>query len=467
MSSAFSRSNRYDVAIIGAGVVGCAMARRLTLDGARVIVLEKAADVLDGASKGNSAILHTGFDAPPGSLEQACIAHGYREYMDIHESLGLPVLKSGALVLAWSQQQLDALPSLIDKARRNGVDDVAMLSRADILDREPCLSRNVLGGFEVPREYLIDPWTTAHAYILQALENGCTLSRGAEVLTGAFDGEEWRIKTTQGTFAATWVVSCAGLYGDVVDQRLTGSSSFSIRPRKGQFVVFDKAAAALTSSIILPVPTKKTKGVVVCRTIFGNLLVGPTAEEQESRTDATTDAETLNRLRAKGIEILPDLAGHEITATYAGLRPASGEAEYQISRTDGQNYISVGGIRSTGLSSALGVAHHVSDLIGVSQFSGPPLTDPTVPEVSRLSAYHSRDWEEPGNGGIVCHCELVTRREIVRALTGPMPPATLQGLKRRTRVCMGRCQGFYCTGELAEITEGYLDPPLGERHEDD
>jgi glycerol-3-phosphate dehydrogenase len=457
---------RADVAIIGAGVVGCALARRLTLDGVNVIVLEKAADVLDGASKGNSAILHTGFDAPSGSLEQDCIAQGYKEYLETCETLGLPVLRSGALVLAWSQEQLDELPKLIEKAHKNGVTDVSALTKSQILKREPYLSNNVVGGFEVPSEFLIDPWASAHAYLLQALANGAVIYRDTEVVSGQYDGQQWRLETNAGSFCAAQVINCAGLYGDIVEQRLIGECPFTVTPRKGQFVVFDKSAAALASSIILPVPTKTTKGIVVCRTIFGNLLVGPTAEDQESRADASTDSSMLAHLRDKGIEIIPNLKECEVTAAYAGLRPATEFQDYQIRRIEGKNYTCVGGIRSTGLSAALGIARHVAGLIATDEFSFQAIEDPIIPAPDRLSNYHPRDWEEPDNGGIVCHCELVTRREIEQVLNGPLPPSTLQGLKRRTRVCMGRCQGFYCTGELVKITAGRFNLPMGLGHDD-
>jgi len=450
----------YDVAIIGAGVVGCALARRFTLDGARVVVLEKAAEVLDGASKANSAILHTGFDAPPGSLEQKCIADGYAEYLDIRESLGLPLLKCGAMVLAWDEEQLGQLAGLVAKAHKNGVMDVALRSREEIMAQEPQLSEAVMGGFVVPSEYVIDPWASAHAYILQALANGAELRRNCEVLSGRFDGA-WQLQTPQGPVCAKHVINCAGLYGDVIDERLLGHSAFRIKPRKGQFVVFDKPASALVEAVILPVPTKTTKGVVIFRTIFGNIAVGPTAEEQESRTDTSTDAAALSALRDKGIEMLPALANYEVTTVYAGLRPATEHQDYQISQHEGQNYITVGGIRSTGLSAALGIARHVAGLNAGVGFAGAPIAKPICPVPDRLSNYHPRDWESPDHGGIVCHCELVTKREILAALSGPMAPTTLQGLKRRTRVCMGRCQGFYCTGPLATLTEGRLDPPLG------
>lgn len=458
-------TDKFDVAVIGAGVVGCAMARYLTLHGANVLVLEKAPDVLDGASKGNSAILHTGFDAPPGSLEQSCVARGYAAYFSVAKELNLPILKSGALVLAWDQDQLAQLPELIDKAEKNGVSDVALLSREEILAREPHLAKTVVGGFEVPGEYLIDPWASAHAYLLQAISNGATLSRETEVLTGEFDGNSWVLETSKGKFLADRVINCTGLYGDVVDERLVGEKSFTVTPRKGQFVVFDKVASELASAIILPVPTKKTKGIVVCRTVYGNLLVGPTAEDQESRTDASTSREALLALRERGIKMIPELANCEVTAAYAGLRPATEFPDYQIRHLSEQNYVCVGNIRSTGLSSALGIAQYVGEQLEAAEFSNPPIENPIIPDVDRLSNYHKRDWQEDDNGGIVCHCELVTRREIDMVMNGPMPPASLQGLKRRTRVCMGRCQGFYCTAELAKITEGRFETPLGVAHE--
>jgi glycerol-3-phosphate dehydrogenase len=453
-------ADTFDVIVIGAGVVGCAVARGLTLTGARVLVLEKAAEILDGASKGNSGILHTGFDAPPDSLEQRCIAEGYREYLAIRERLNLPLVETGALVLAWSEAEEARLPELMDQARQNGVDDVAPLTRAEILAREPQLSPKVRAGFAVPREFVIDPWSAPTAYLLQALANGATCRRGCEVLSGRFDGAAWQLETSLGAFRGRCVVNCAGLYGDVVDERLLGERRFTIKPRKGQFVVFDKAAARLAQAIILPVPTATTKGVVICRTAYGNLLVGPTAEEQESRSDASTDGATLQMLRAKGIEMLPALAEVPVTATYAGLRPASEQKDYHIKVDAPRRHITLGGIRSTGLSSALGLAKEVVrqvEALGES-YAAPP--QPAWPQVGNLTDYAPRAWAEADNGGIVCHCELVTRREIESALAGPLPPQSLAGLKRRTRVTMGRCQGFYCLGSLSEITAGRFAPEL-------
>lgn len=447
----------FDVAVIGAGVVGCAVARAFALAGAHVLVLEKAADILDGASKGNSGILHTGFDAPPGSLEQSCIADGYRDYLAIRARLNLPLLETGALVLAWSDAEAGRLDALMEQAHANGVEDVARLSRQDILRREPGLSDRVVCGFVVPGEHVIDPWSAPFAYLLQAVRNGAECRRGTEVLGGAFDGTAWRLDTSGGQVRARAVVTCAGLYGDLVDEKLIGTARFTIRPRKGQFVVFDKAAATLVRSIILPVPSETTKGVVICRTSYGNLLVGPTAEDQESRSDAAVDTDTLERLRARAVAMLPGLADMPVTATYAGLRPATDDKEYRIFCDTERRYVSVGGIRSTGLSGALGIARHVLGLAetGWSFARVPP--EPVVwPTVETITEYGERDWARPDNGGIVCHCELVTRAEIERALDGPLGVRSFAGLKRRTRATMGRCQGFYCLGGLTDLAADRL-----------
>jgi glycerol-3-phosphate dehydrogenase len=453
-------ADRFDAAVIGAGVVGCAIARRLTLAGLRVVVLDKAADILDGASKGNSAILHTGFDAPPGSLEAALVARGHAEYLEIRERLNLPLVRAGALVIAWTEEEEATLPALIDQAQANGVTDVEPLTAMQARALEPGLADGVRAAFRVPREYLIDPWSAPLAYLLQALRNGAHLLRGAEVTGGAFDGADWRLDTTRGPVRAGIAINAAGLFGDIVEERLTGRRSFSIRPRKGQFVVFDKPAAALAGHILLPVPNKITKGIVVCRTVWGNLLVGPTAEDQDDRANAVLVPETLAALRRRGEEILPALRHHEVTAIYAGLRPATEFKDYCISADAACNLVNVGGIRSTGLSAALGIAAHVEELVGGFALQVPPLADPVWPTVPMLAEDGPRDWGRAGHGGIVCHCELVTRREVEAALTGPLAATTLAGLKRRTRVTMGRCQGFYCSAELARMTAGRLAVPM-------
>lgn len=455
---------RYEVIVIGAGVVGCAVARHFTLEGARVLVLEKGADILDGASKGNTAILHSGYDAPPDSVEHECITDGYNEYLRIRSKLNLPLLETGALVLARTRDEVDRLDSVIEQAHANGITGARLLTAKQLSAREPHLSPRVMAGINIPTECVIDPWTTPHAYLLQAVTNGARLIRNCEVLCGQFDGREWRLGTTQGNVRAITVINCAGLYGDLVDASLLDQTDFRIRPRKGQFLVYDKSASRLVHSIICPLPTGTTKGVIICRTIFGNVLVGPTSECQDSRRDAAVDSAVLRELRQKGEALFPALARHPITATYAGIRPATGCADYRIRAHDGKNYISVGGIRSTGLSAALGIARYVFKQY--TRFGRRHVAPPKCvwPSPGGIAEHRVRDWQKPGNGGIVCHCELVTRREIQRALRGKIPVASLGGLKRRTRAGMGRCQGFYCLAQLGELTQGRFDEAVAWRN---
>ncbi|WP_188589426.1 NAD(P)/FAD-dependent oxidoreductase, partial [Achromobacter denitrificans] len=271
----------------------------------------------------------------------------------------------------------------------------------------------------------------------------------------------WTLRTSRGEVKAALTINCAGLYGDLVEQRLLGGASFSIKPRKGQFVVFDKPSSRLIQHIILPVPNERTKGVVLSRTIFGNVLVGPTAEEQDDRTRATVNDEQLAQLIAQAGRLVPGLEQMPVSAVYAGLRPATERKEYRVRFVPEQRYLVLGGIRSTGLTAALGLAQHAWAL---TEDGAPPVEADAAgvewPRVPNLAEHLPRDWSQPDHGDIVCHCEMVTRREIEAALAGPLPARDLGGLKRRTRVCMGRCQGFYCSASVAAMSAGKFDQPM-------
>jgi glycerol-3-phosphate dehydrogenase len=445
----------FDIAVIGGGVVGCAVLRRLALGGLRCVLLERGSDLLSGASKANSALLHTGFDAPPGSLEVACVQAGYAEYLDIHESLGLPLMRTGGLVVAWTDDELARLDAIVAQAHDNGVLDVRSIDTTELYQREPQLAPGARGAVDVPGEHVIDAWSAPLAYALQAIAHGAEVRRDCEVQGGEREGEHWVLATTQGEVRARVVVNAAGLHGDHVE-RIARPPPFEIRPRKGQFVVFDKPAFDLVTSIVLPVPTERTKGVVVCRTAYGNLLVGPTAEEQTDRDRATVDHDALEALIAKGIALVPALAQQPVNAVYAGLRPATEHKDYRVQALPDRGWITVGGIRSTGLTGALGLAQHVAALY--SEHFGRLRGDvvPIATAVPNLCETRPRRWQQADAGEIVCHCELVTAHEIEDALSGPLPAGDLGGLKRRTRCMMGRCQGFYCAWRVMQLATGRL-----------
>ena len=457
-----SHDASWDVIVIGAGVVGCAITRRFALSGAKTLLLERGSDILSGASKANSAIMHTGFDAPPDSVELACMKAGYSEYLDIASKMNLPTMECGALVVAWDESQLAELGGIVEKAHQNGIDDVTQIDRNALLSKEPNLSSNAVGAVEVPREYVIDPWSAPLAYLTQAVRAGAEYRFNAEVTSGTFDGNNWYISTPTEVFTSTLVINCTGTNGDHIEQ-ICRNPDFEIRPRKGQFLVFDKSASNLISSIILPVPTPTTKGVVLTKTIFGNLLLGPTAEEQAGRETARVELDILEQLIETGTRILPDLPTHAVTATYAGLRPATQFKDYQISADADRNWIGVNGIRSTGLTAALGIARYVEQLCAgnfgdITSFG--PTEIPSWPQMPMLAQDNTRSYQAGDGTEVICHCEGVTRGDIERALSAGIPAQSLGGLRRRTRVMMGRCNGFYCSARVAELTKGKLSPPL-------
>jgi glycerol-3-phosphate dehydrogenase len=444
-------ANRFDIAVIGGGVVGLAILRRFAMSGLKCVLLERGADILSGASKGNSALLHTGFDAPAKSLELQCMKAGYAEYLDIRQKLNLPLLETGAVVTAWTENDLSALDAIIEKAHANGVDDVKRLTQTELRMREHQLSKSALGGVWVPGEHVIDPWSTPLAYAHQAIAHGAVILREAEVTGAEFANNEWRIASKKGDVFARVVINAAGLFGDHIEA-LVRPSSFTIHPRKGQFVVFDKPAAKLVRSIILPVPNERTKGVVLFRTIFGNLAIGPTAEETNERENASTDSATLEKLKARAIEMLPALSDVGVTAIYAGLRPATEHEDYVLEALADKNWITAAGIRSTGLTGSLGIAQHVTKLFA-KHFGKLPKKPPApiFTPAPTLAEHTIRPYMKGGE--IVCHCEWVTRSEIEAACTGILPADDLSGIKRRTRAMMGRCQGFYCGAEVTSIFE--------------
>jgi glycerol-3-phosphate dehydrogenase len=442
---------RFDIAVIGGGVVGLAILRRFAMSGLTCVLLEKGADILSGASKGNSALLHTGFDAPAKSLELQCMQAGYQEYFEIRQKLNLPLLETGALVVAWTEEESAALDGIVAKAHANDVIDVKRQSQTEIRIREPQISKSALGAVLVPGEHVIDPWSTPLAYAQQAIAYGAVIMRNAEVTGVEEANSEWRIVSRTGDVLVGTVINAAGLFGDKVEA-LAHEPSFTIKPRKGQFVVFDKPATKLARSIILPVPSERTKGVVLFRTIFGNLAIGPTAEETQEREFPSTDSSTLEKLKSRAIEIVPALKDIDVTSIYAGLRPATEHKDYIIEAHKQKNWITVAGIRSTGLTGSLGIAQHVVKLYA-KHFGKLPKKPPEpiwtpVPNIAEQSI---RPYMKGGE--IICHCEWVTRGEIETACNGPLPAGDLGGLKRRTRAMMGRCQGFYCGAEVTTLFE--------------
>ncbi|MFN8189135.1 MAG: NAD(P)/FAD-dependent oxidoreductase [Nocardioidaceae bacterium] len=451
-----------DVAVIGAGVVGSAIARDLAGTHLSVAVLEARNDVGDGTSKANTGILHTGFDAKPGTLESRLVARGYDLLRDYADATGIPIETTGALLVAWTQEELDTLPSLRDKAVANGYDRCELVDAASVYARVPALAPGALRGLTVPDESITCTWTATLALATDAVRRGARLLRDHPV-TGASPDPRggWLLETPHGLVRARWVVNAAGLGADQVD-RLTGHDRFTVTPRRGELFVFDKLARPMVPVIVLPVPSKVGKGVLVSPTIYGNVMLGPTAEDLDDKTMTATSEEGFAFLLDKGARLMPTLLEEEVTATYAGLRAAIDADDYLIDLDAARRYVLVGGIRSTGLTASMAIAQHVVGLLASgSDLDLSPRTElPDPPRMPNLGEAGLRPYQDPeliaadpDYGRVVCFCERVTAGELRDALASTIPPADLDGLRRRTRVMNGRCQGFFCGANTRVLLE--------------
>ena len=444
---------------------GSAIARELARFDLRIALIEGGADVGAGTSKANTAILHTGFDAKPGSLEARLVARGHDLLLAYAEEVGIPLERTGALLVAWDAEQFARFGAITENAERCGYEKVREVGVDELYEREPNLGPGAVGALEVPDEHIVCPFTPPLAFATQAVLAGVDLRRSEPVVgLERVDGQGWVLETPRGTVTADWVVNAAGLRSDEV-HRMAGHDGFTVTPRRGELIVFDKLSRPLVNHVVLPVPTETTKGVLVAPTVFGNVMLGPTAVDIERKDDTSSTADGLAHLQSLGHRLIPDLAGQEVTAVYVGLRAATEHSDYQLGVDAGQRYAWAGGIRSTGLTGSMAIAEHVRDELDRAGLalreSGEGLPELRMPNIGeagpRPYAQPERIAEDPDYGRVVCFCERVTRGEIRDAAASPVPPTDLDGLRRRTRVLMGRCQGFFCGahvgGLLAELSD--------------
>ncbi|MFF3494637.1 NAD(P)/FAD-dependent oxidoreductase [Streptomyces sp. NPDC002795] len=450
-TTAAPHADVYDVAVIGGGIVGAAIARDLAGYELDIALVEARDDVGDGTSKANTAILHTGFDAKPGTLESRLVARGYELLSAYAEETGIPVEHTGALLVAWDQEELDALPGLKEKAEANGYEHCVIVDSEAVYQALPDLGEGALGGLSVPDESIICTWTTNLALATDAQQRGTEILLQHTVTAGQDNGDHTTLTTSAGEVRARWVVNAAGLGADRID-RLFGHDRFTVTPRRGELFVFDKLARPMVDKIVLPVPTSRGKGVLISPTIYGNVMLGPTAEDLEDRTDTGTSESGHDFLLSKGERLMPRLLAEEVTAGYAGLRAAIDHGDYLIEASPEQRYLLVGGIRSTGLTAGIAIAEHVRGLLedaGLVLKPRQALPDPPhMPNIGEATTRPYQDSEriaeDPAYGTVVCFCERVTEGEIRDACHAAVPARNLEGLRRRTRAMNGRCQGFYC-----------------------
>jgi glycerol-3-phosphate dehydrogenase len=460
------KSSQFDLAIIGAGVVGCAIAREFAKHDLSIVLIDAASDVGDGTSKANTAILHTGFDMTPGSIESKLVADGYHLLKKYAQAVDIAMESLGGLLVAWSEEEVSNLPKLKEKAIANGYTECELITSEQLYKLEPNLGKGALAALTVPGEWIIDPWSPIVAFATQAKSAGAQILLNTKVEKITHSDNKFNLSCSNlesdHKIVSKYLINAAGLYSDEIDGQL-GIKDFKITPRRGELIVFDKLARKLINHVILPVPSSMGKGVLVAPTVFGNVLLGPTAENLEDKTATGSTKSGLDTLKEKGKKIAPALLDEEITAIYAGLRAASEHSDYQIKLhnvNDKANYITVGGIRSTGLTASMAIAIYVKQLLtnaGLLLSTEKPLLHVVMNNLGEATIRSYQDAEKirysPLYGQIICHCEKTTTQEVLDALASPIAPSNLASLARRSRAGLGRCQGFYCHSELRKLLE--------------
>lgn len=453
----------FDVAVIGGGVVGTAVAMRLSKTTARVVLLEAADDLAEGASKGNSGIAECGYDTTPGSLETRLIRESSPRWEDIAHRLDVPFKRLGSLSVALTDEEGARLPHLLEVAEVNGV-AAEIVSAEEARRLEPLVSPDCRGALYLPEEGIIDPLRLTFGYAELAALNGATFFLSSPAL--AFEkshGQLDAIITPHARIHARFVVNASGVQADGISA-LAGGEAFTMWPRKGQFWILDREFGSRLRHIVVAVPTPKTRGVLVVPTTHGSVLLGPTAEDLEDRFDRATVPDTLERVFEKAKALVPSVSLDFAIKTFAGVRPAS-DPVYRIKRDPNvKNLVHAAAIRSTGVSSSPAVADTVLDLLREAGLRADNRSDAitSIPRVPRLLFE-----EEPERLGeldrryrqVVCVCEQVTAAEIVAALTARVPARSIEGVRKRTRATGGRCQGAVCMAGVSFLCSLQLNLP--------
>jgi glycerol-3-phosphate dehydrogenase len=456
----------YDVAIIGAGVSGAAIARRLSRYRLAVALLERCVDVSFGVSKANSGIIHAGFHHSPSSLKARLEIEGNRAFDGLQAELGFPFRRSGIVVAAFSVEEMKTVDHLYSQGVENGAPDIQIVGRDRLLALEPALSRDVVGGLFAPSGGIIEPYRFVFALAESAVANGVRLFTGWEAASAHRQGDEWRIVSVAGEeCAARWVVNAAGLRADAVSA-MFGAEQFTIVPRKGEEFILDKGSAGPPSRVIFPVPARTSKGVLVIPTVEGTVMLGPTADEGDDKDDTTTTPENLERVFRLASQMVPRISKRDIITSFAGLRPTLPGDDFMIELSRAAPcFVQVAGIQSPGLTASPAIAERVKDLLktGGVQLVEKTEWQPGIPRMERTRDH--APWEldrlvarDPAYAHLVCRCEGVSEAEVVEAIR--KGHTTLDGIKYYTRAGMGRCQGGFCTYRIMQLVARETGIPL-------
>lgn len=456
----------YDISIIGAGVTGALIARELSKFDMKVCILDKDADVAMGTSKANSAIVHAGYDASPGSLKAKLNVKGNALMGDIADDLDVPFKRIGSFVLAFNEEDQKELEKLYENGIKNKVPQLKIIDQKEVRKMEPHISQDVIGALYAPTAGIVCPYELTLAATENAVANGVELILECTIEGIKRQDEGFVLETSKGLIKSRYVINAAGVYSDTL-ARMVGDEEISITPRRGEYLLLDKRQGNVVNTVIFQPPSVMGKGILVTPTVDGNLLIGPTAENIEDKDNIATTNIGLSTVIEGARKSVPSFNTRDVITSFAGLRATSSRGDFIIEESKhAKGFVHVAGIESPGLSAAPAIAEYVIEILKDMEI---PLTkknkhDPVRKPVIRFRELSREEQgkiikENPLYGNIICRCETVTEGEIVDAIHRPAGAINLDGVKRRTRAGMGRCQGGFCAPKVVDILARELNIP--------
>ena len=459
---------KYDVAVIGAGVVGGAIARELSRYDLDVVVLERENDVCLGSSKANSAIVHAGYDPKEGTLMAKLNVEGNVLFTKLCEELDVPLERNGSLVVAFDDEQMAQIEALKERGTRNGVPELELLSKEELLEMEPNISEEAKGALFAKTGGITDPMLLTISLMENAVANGAQCLLNFDVESIESDGDTYTIASKDQKITARYVINAAGLYADKV-HNMVAPEAFKMVLRRGQYFLLDKSAGGIVTKTVFPCPTKIGKGILVVPSIHGNVLLGPASDVTDDRDDVATTEETLYEARTGAKKLIPSVNPWTCIRQFSGLRAETDKDDFIIGEVvDAPRFINVAGIKSPGLSAAPAIALYTISIlkdIGLNLKEKDDF-DPIVKRKLLVDMTQEEQTalikENPLYGRVICRCENITEGDIVDAIHRKPGATTVDGVKRRCRAGMGRCQAGFCGPRVQHIIARELERPLEE-----
>jgi len=457
----------FDIAIIGAGVVGGMIAREMTRYNLKVCILERNNDVATGATRANSAIVHAGFDAKEGSLKAKLNVKGSEMMETVAKELGVKYKRNGSLVIGFNEDDHAEIEKLLARGQANGVRDLRILEKEELHALEPNLSEPVICALYAPTGAIICPYELTIAAVGNAMDNGAELYRNFEVAGICKNEEGFEISAADNSqkVTAKVVINAAGLYTDKI-ARMIGDDSFEVHPRRGEYILLDKECGGMISHTVFRTPSKMGKGILVSPTVDGNLLTGPTSVDMTDKEDTATTQEGFDKIIKEALENVSTIPFGKTITSFCGLRAVGSTGDFIITAPV-KGFINAAGIESPGLSSAPAIAEYVAELVAeqgielVKNENFNPYREASHKfREASMEEKNAMIRENKAYGKIVCRCEGVTEGEILAALRTNPKAMDLDGVKRRTRAQMGRCQGGFCSPHIVEMIAAELNIPI-------